>query len=84
MAAGIWIKMDSRHDETAQKPAPPPKSDRPVWLSPEVTRRANSLAWQYGFPLVVCTSLFVLLIATIEFFRQPTPAIVDVIWGINS
>jgi hypothetical protein len=82
MAAGIWIKMDRRYDETVQ--TTDEKTASNVWLSPRRMKRAHSLAWQYGLPLVVCPVAFVLLIATIELFRQPTPAIVDAIWGINS
>ena len=82
MAAGIWIKMDPRYDETAR--TTDEKSPSKAWLSPKRMKRAQSLTWQYGVPLVVCPVTFVLLIATIEFFRRPTPAIVDAIWGINS
>ena len=82
MAAGIWIKMDRRYDDAVQTKGEKTASDS--WLSSKRMSRAHSLAWQYGFPLVVCPVIFVLLIATIEFFRQPTPAIVDAIWGINS
>jgi hypothetical protein len=82
IAAGIWIKMDRRYDETVQ--IPEGKVVPGAWLSPKVTKRAHSLAWQYGPPLVLYPVTFVLLVATIEFFRQPMPAIVDAVWGINS
>ena len=82
MAAGIWIKMDRRYDEVVQKPEE--KNAEGTWFSPKTTKAAYSLVWQYGFPLVICPTTFVLLIVAIEFFGQPTPAIVDAIWGINS
>jgi hypothetical protein len=81
MAAGIWIKMDRRYDEVVQKPEE--NVAKAAWLSPKTTKTAHSLAWQYGFPLVICPTTFVLLIMAIEFFGQPTPAIVDAIWGTN-
>jgi hypothetical protein len=83
MAAGIWIKMDRRYDEPTKSEAKDGKK-KDAWLSPRTSKKASVVMRQYGFPLVVCPVSFVALIATIEFFRQPTPAIVDAIWGINS
>jgi hypothetical protein len=74
MVAGIWIKMDRRYDETAQTQTTDGKKASDAWSSPKTTKRSHSLTWQYGLPLTVCPATFVLLIATIEFFRQPTPA----------
>jgi len=82
MAAGIWIKMDRRWDEKPQTEDEKGTSD--AWLSPSRLKRFHTLAAQYGLPLTLCPALFVLLIAAFEFLRQPTPVIVDAIWGINS
>jgi hypothetical protein len=86
MAAGIWIKMDRQYDERDGRDLAVPeiKIGESVLLNARATKRAHSLAWQYGLPLVVCPLTFVVLIASIEFLSQPTPAIVDAIWGINS
>ena len=84
MAAGIWIKMDRRYDETEKKEERENKKPKDMWLSSKMSKRVKVVARQYCVPLVVCPATFVALIATIEFFRQPTPAIVDAIWGINS
>lgn len=73
MVAGVWIKMDRRYDETAQTQTTDGKEASDAWSSPKTTKRSHSLAWQYGLPLAVCPATFVLLIATIEFFK-PTPA----------
>ena len=58
-AAGIWIKMDSRYDKTADGKA----ASEPLLSS----RRAHSWMSQYLLPLVACPSTFVLLIAALEF-----------------
>jgi hypothetical protein len=62
MAAGIWIKIDRRYDDTNAEEKAALESKGPL-------NKASSFALQYLLPLFICPASFVLLIATIEATR---------------
>ena len=74
IAAGIWIKMDRRYDEMTDEISNPKN-----WWS---SGKYFSLICQYLVPIVMCPTMFVLLIASFEFAFQPMRNPAGVAWWI--